>query len=37
MTSYTETFGGNTIFPSDVTYLALDLDADTQTDGTLPP
>lgn len=28
MTSFTQVFGGNTIYPSDVSYLALDLDAD---------
>ena len=27
--SFTQVFGGNTIYPSDVSYLALDLDADT--------
>lgn len=30
MTSYTQIFGGSTIYPSDVSYLALALDADTQ-------
>ena len=27
--SFTQVFGGNTIYPSDVSYLALALDADT--------
>lgn len=27
--SFTQVFGGNTIYPSDVSYLALTLDADT--------
>lgn len=41
--SYTNVFGGNTIYPSDVSYLALALDADTalewplENSGTLPP
>ena len=41
--SYTNIFGGNTIYPSDVSYLALALDADTalewplENSGTLPP
>ena len=26
--SYTQTFGGNTIYPSDVSYLALSITAD---------
>lgn len=30
MTSYTQIFGGSTIYPSEVSYLALALDADTQ-------
>jgi hypothetical protein len=41
--SYTSVFGGNTIYPSDVSYLALALDANTELEwplensGTLPP
>lgn len=41
--SYTSVFGGNTIYPSDVSYLALALDADTELEwplessGELPP
>lgn len=41
--SYTNIFGGNTIYPSDVSYLALALDADTalewplENSGALPP
>ena len=30
MSGYTEVFGGNTVYPSDVSYLALSLTADTQ-------
>lgn len=30
MTVYTQVFGGNTVYPSDVSYLALTLSADTQ-------
>lgn len=41
--SYTNVFGGNTIYPSDVSFLALALDADTELEwplensGDLPP
>lgn len=35
MSSFTQTFGGNTIYPSDVSYLALALDADTVLDWPL--
>jgi hypothetical protein len=41
--SYTSVFGGNTIYPSDVSYLAVALDADIELEwplessGTLPP
>ena len=41
--SYTNVFGGNTIYPSDVSYLALALDADTplewplENSGETPP
>jgi hypothetical protein len=31
MTSYTQVFGGNTIYPSDPSYLALALTANTTT------
>ena len=33
--SYTQVFGGNTIYPSDVSYLALALDADVELDWPL--
>jgi hypothetical protein len=33
--SYTQVFGGNTIFPSDVSYLRLDIDADVVLDWPL--
>jgi len=33
--SYTEVFGGTTIYPSDVTYLRIDLDANVQLDWPL--
>ena len=41
--SYTNVFGGNTIYPSDVSYLAVDLVADIELEwplessGELPP
>lgn len=35
MSSFTQTFGGNAIYPSDVSYLALTLDGDTTLDWPL--